>query len=237
MLAKLPKWILWGGCILAFNAGCINSTTLVGFTHLSVSHVTGNVTLFAVAMADYNWQKLLMVCTVLLSFLFGAVISGYVVGSTSLKAGRRYGRALSIEAVLLMISLVLFHQHLFWGQVFAAMACGLQNSMVATYSGAVIRTTHLTGLTSDMGSAIGNWLAGRKINKKMVMFQAVMWYCFCGGGVVGAFLYTQVGYFALVLPICIVIFVSLAYGKVLRMRLHRKLMNRKLRNEAQKLVK
>lgn len=211
MLAKLPKWILWGGGVLAFNAGCVNSTALVGFTHLSVSHVTGNVTLFAVSMANYDWQMLGMICTVLLSFLFGAVISGFVVGSTALQAGRRYGLALLIEAILLIISLLLFYQHLFWGQVFAAMACGLQNSMVATYSGAVIRTTHLTGLTSDMGSAIGNWLAGRKINKRMVFFQAMIWYCFCGGGVVGAFLYTQFGYFSLILPIIIICAVSLTY--------------------------
>lgn len=156
MLDKLPKWILYGGCILAFNAGCVNSTALVGFTHLSASHVTGNVTLFASAFAEQQFDQMAMVCIVLLSFLFGAVISGFVVGSTSLQAGRRYGLALLIEAMLLIASLALFSFHLFWGQVFAAMACGLQNSMVATYSGAVIRTTHLTGLTSDMGSAIGN---------------------------------------------------------------------------------
>ena len=63
------------------------------------------------------------------------------------------------------------------------MACGLQNSMVATYSGAVIRTTHLTGLTSDMGAAIGNWLAGRPVNKMMLGFQTIIWYSFCGVGV------------------------------------------------------
>ena len=57
MINKLPKWILWGGCVLAFNAGCINSTALVGFTHLSASHVTGNVTLFATALAEQHYQQ------------------------------------------------------------------------------------------------------------------------------------------------------------------------------------
>lgn len=211
MLDKLPKWILYGGCILAFNAGCVNSTALVGFTHLSASHVTGNVTLFASAFAEQQFDQMAMVCIVLLSFLFGAVISGFVVGSTSLQAGRRYGLALLIEAMLLIASLALFSFHLFWGQVFAAMACGLQNSMVATYSGAVIRTTHLTGLTSDMGSAIGNWLAGRQINKKMFVFQSMIWYSFCGGGVVGAFSFLQWGYKTLVIPILIVTILATVY--------------------------
>jgi uncharacterized membrane protein YoaK (UPF0700 family) len=217
MINKLPKWILYGGCILAFTAGCVNSTALVGFTHLSASHVTGNVTLFASAFAEGNYQQMALVCLVLLSFLFGAVISGFVVGSTALRAGRRYGIALMIEASLLLISLILFSVQSIWGQVFAAMACGLQNSMVATYSGAVIRTTHLTGLTSDMGSAIGNWLAGREINKKTFVLQGMIWYSFCGGGVVGAFGYLHWGYMTLVLPMCIVITLGLFYHYKIRL--------------------
>lgn len=196
---------------MAFNAGCINSTALVGFTHLSASHVTGNVTLFASAFAQRHFGQMAMVCVVLLSFLFGAVISGFVVGSTALQAGKRYGKALLIEAGLLMISLALFSVQSFWGQVFAAMACGLQNSMVATYSGAVIRTTHLTGLTSDMGSALGNWLAGRAINKKMFVFQAMIWYSFCGGAVLGALGYLNFNYMTLLLPISIVLLSAVGY--------------------------
>lgn len=219
MIYKLPNWILYGGCVLAFNAGIVNSTALVGFTHLSASHVTGNVTLFATAFAQQDFATLAMICLVLLSFLFGSVISGFVVGSTALQAGRRYGFALLIEAVFLIISLVLYYYHLFWGQVFAAMACGLQNAMVTTYSGAVIRTTHLTGLTSDMGSTIGNWLAGRQVNKKMFTFQAMIWYSFCGGGVIGAFLYLKIKYLALLLPIAIILSLSALYHfNVIRFR-------------------
>ncbi len=213
MLKKLPLWIRIGGGVLAFSAGCINSTALVGFTHLSASHVTGNVSLFATAIANLDFKMLAMVCAVLLSFLAGSVISGFVVGNTHLKQGRRYGLALGIETVLLIISLVLFYQHSFLGHFFATMACGLQNSMVATYRGTGIRTTHLTGLTSDMGASIGNWLAGRSMDSKMVLFQAMIWYCFCGGGVVGAILYLKIGYLALILPIVIVMLSAIFYQK------------------------
>lgn len=211
MLKKFPLWIRVGGGVLAFSAGCVNSTALVGFTHLSASHVTGNVSLFATAIAKFDLKLLFMVCAVLLSFLLGAIISGFIVGSTDLKEGRRYGSALCVEAVLLLMSLILFYQHSFWGHCFATMACGLQNTMVATYKGTGIRTTHLTGLTSDMGASIGNWLAGRGTNKRMVMFQAMIWYCFCGGGVTGALLYLQFGYLALILPIMIVTLSAVLY--------------------------
>ena len=95
------------------------------------------------------------------------------------------------------------------------MACGLQNAMVATYSGAVIRTSHLTGLTSDMGAAIGNWLAGRAISKPTLGFQAIIWYCFCGGGVVGAFLFARVDYAAFIVPIVIVLAAAFIYNQSL----------------------
>lgn len=212
MITKLPRWILWGGAVLAFSAGCVNTAALMGFTSLSVSHVTGNVSLFAAAIAHFDGRSLLYIGASLLSFLAGAILSGFVIGQTSLKLGRRYGRALYIEAALLFLSYLLYQDHDYLGQLTAAMACGLQNAMVATYSGAVIRTTHLTGLTSDMGAAIGNWLAGRTISKPTLGFQAIIWYCFCGGSVVGAFAYAHVGYAALLIPSSIVLITALLYS-------------------------
>lgn len=211
MITKLPRWILIGGAVLAFSAGCVNIIALSGFTNLSVSHVTGNVSLFSSAIARFDWPAIFFIGASLLSFLAGSILSGYLIGQRSLKLGRRYGLALFIEASLLFGSFLLFFQHDYLGQLLAAMACGLQNSMVATYSGAVIRTTHLTGLTSDMGAAIGNWLAGRPVNKMMLGFQTIIWYSFCGGGVVGAFGYFALGYTAMLIPVGIVLAAALVY--------------------------
>lgn len=214
MIQQLPKWILWGGGILAFSAGCLNTTALMGFTHLSVSHVTGNVSLFAAAMAHADIPSILFIGAALLSFLAGSIISGFVIGQTKLELGRRYGVALYLEALLIIVAWYLFAHDNHYGQMVAAAACGLQNSMIATYSGAVIRTTHLTGLTSDLGAAIGNWLAGRKVNKLMVFFQAMIWYCFCGGGLAGAFFYEKYGYHTLIIPITIIIVAATIYHKL-----------------------
>ena len=215
MITKLPKWILWGGAVLAFSAGSVNSVALMGFTNLSVSHVTGNVSLFSAAIAHFDGPSVLFIGASLIAFLIGAVLSGFIIGQNSLKLGRRYGRALYLEALLLIASYWLYQQHAYLGQLTAAMACGLQNAMVATYSGAVIRTTHLTGLTSDMGAAIGNWLAGRAISKPTLGFQAIIWYCFCGGGVVGAFLFARVDYAAFIVPIVIVLAAAFIYNQFL----------------------
>ncbi len=211
MVTKLPRWILIGGGVLAFSAGGVNAIALMGFAKLSVSHVTGNVTLFSSAIAHGDWWRLLLITTTLLAFLLGAIISGFIVGQASLKLGKRYGLALFVEAILLALSTLLFLSDNVLGQLTSAMACGLQNAMVATYSGAVIRTTHLTGLTSDMGASIGNWLAGRKICKATVLFQAIIWYCFAGGAILGAFLYAVIGYQALFIPTSIIFLSALCY--------------------------
>jgi uncharacterized membrane protein YoaK (UPF0700 family) len=46
-----------------------------------------------------------------------------------------------------------------------ALACGLQNAMCTTWSGAVVRTTHFTGTITDTGLVIGHWLRN-KLNLK-----------------------------------------------------------------------
>ena len=66
----------------------------------------------------------------------------------------------------------------FLGQMMIAMACGLQNSMVATYHGTVIRTTHLTGITSDLGATVGNWLVGRRVSLRKIILHSSLWWGF-----------------------------------------------------------
>jgi uncharacterized membrane protein YoaK (UPF0700 family) len=41
-----------------------------------------------------------------------------------------------------------------------ALSCGLQNGLTSKYSGNVVRTTHLTGTTTDLGIALGHVLRG-----------------------------------------------------------------------------
>jgi uncharacterized membrane protein YoaK (UPF0700 family) len=51
-----------------------------------------------------------------------------------------------------------------------AMACGMQNAMTTRYSGAVVRTTHLTGMFTDMGLLIGHMLRSDKDFQDMWKF-------------------------------------------------------------------
>ncbi len=62
---------------------------------------------------------------------------------------------------------------------FAAMANGLQNGMTSTYSANLIRTSHLTGTSTDIGLIAGQMLRGNKKNywkfKVLVGLAASFW--------------------------------------------------------------
>ncbi|MEC7118481.1 MAG: YoaK family protein [Pseudomonadota bacterium] len=211
MLNRIPRWVIIGTVVLAFSAGYVNCVALLGFVNYSVSHVTGSVSLLAEAIASAQLQRIYQIGLIILFFFLGAVLSGFLIRHESLKMGRRYGLALAIEAGLLFLATFLFYQRMFYGELAASMACGLQNALVATYSGSAIRTTHLTGIVSDLGAEIGYALRGSRFNKKQFQLQLAIFLSFLGGGIIGAIAFVQVEYLAFLVPACIVLIASLIY--------------------------
>lgn len=206
-----------GSVILAFCAGLVNATALLGFADNAVSHVTGTVTLFASALSNAETTVVWRSGLIVVAFFLGAIISGFIVKNESLALGRRYGVAMILEALLLVAATVLFWRHSFGGELLASTACGLQNAMVATYSGSIIRTTHLTGIVSDIGAAIGNMLAGRPFSSLQVKLQTAIFFSFTIGGAAGALLFKWMTYSALLIPAAIIFVAALVYQGVFRL--------------------
>lgn len=211
MIYKLPRWVLYGSMMLAFNAGMVNATALLGFANLSVSHVTGTVTVISTAFEASDYAKWLHGLMVVLSFLIGSILSGLIVRNEPLQPGRRYGWALLLEAGLLGLACVFFIRQSYVGELLASMACGLQNSMIATYSGSVIRTTHLTGLLSDIGATLGNWIGGRPFKRLQFYLQIGICVAFFWGGVLGAWLFRMAGGWSLLACSVLVLAAALGY--------------------------
>ena len=203
---------MYGSVVLSFSAGYVNSVALLGFAHNAVSHVTGTVTVAAEALVTADIALFLKTTSIVLAFFAGAVISGVVIESEALRVGRRYGVALAIESLLLLAASLLFYRQSFWGELLAATACGLQNAMIATYSGSVIRTTHLTGLISDLGAAIGNRVAGRHMNRLQVRLQAAILFFFIGGAIGGSVIYSQWPALAMLPPALMILTSGILYS-------------------------
>ena len=196
----LPRWVWIGAVALACVAGMVNVIGYLGFEHQAVSHLTGTTSLLGAALAQGDLRAIVHLWGVLIAFCVGAMLSGLVIQDQTLKLGRRYGVALALEAVLLLLAIPLFKQQQIWGALLAAMACGLQNAMVTTYSGAAVRTTHLSGMFTDLGIGLGHLLRGMPLPMRRLTLSGLIISGFLGGGVLGAWFYRHWGYDALLAP-------------------------------------
>ncbi|MEZ8100678.1 YoaK family protein [Vibrio bivalvicida] len=214
MITKLPRWVEYGAFLLALLAGTVNAIGLLGFQHQAVSHISGTVTLLGASIEELNAQTSHLFL-ILFSFLCGAILSGLFIESTALKLGRRYGVALCVEGLLLLGAYWLLDRNYLSGQYFASAACGLQNAMITTFSGAIVRTTHLTGIITDLGLMVGAKLRGESFDyRKAKLFMFI----FCGflfGGVLGAKLFSLYSIAALLLPVALAFILALAYWRFL----------------------
>lgn len=211
MISTLPKWIEYGAFILAFVAGCINAIGFLGFEHQAVSHVSGTATLLGTRIFESSFESIIHLVGILAAFFFGASISGFLLHGRSLKLGRHYDTALVLEALLIFIAFVLLSEGSYYGHIAASAACGIQNALATTYSGAIIRTTHLTGIFTDLGIMLGSVLRGEGFDKRKVILFLLIIAGFIAGGTLGAFLFNQLKFKALLAPAFICLVLALSY--------------------------
>ncbi len=71
------------------------------------------------------------------------------------------------------------------------MAAGLQNGLATSYSGAVVRTTHLTGIATDLGILVGHTIYGEPPDWARLQLLASLFAGFLLGGALGAVAYPR----------------------------------------------
>lgn len=197
MITRLPRWVEVGGFSLALLAGSVNAIALIGFNHQGVSHLSGISSLLGVELALGDMDNVLHLLLILLGFVLGSAVSGCVIGNLSLRLGRRYGVALIFESLALLLAMVMLEGGNDFGHYLAAAACGLQNAMTSTYSGAVVRTTHVTGMFTDLGIMLGLKLRGQPADRRRILLYLILISGFICGGVLGALGYSSWHYHAL----------------------------------------
>ena len=222
MISKLPRWIWAGTWALAFIAGMINVVGLLGFEHQAVTHLTGTTSMLAAALASLDAPAALHLAAVIGAFVSGTVLSGFIVQDSTLQLGRRYGIALLLESALLFGAVPLLWHHQPIGVYFASCACGLQNAMVSTYSGTVIRTTHLSGMFTDLGISLGHAMRGLPVDHRRLRMCFLIISAFLCGGIGGTFAFRHLGYSALIIPGSLTALTAFAYGlyRLYRRRSH-----------------
>lgn len=198
------------GWVLAFVAGAINAGGFLAVAQYT-SHVTGMVSAFADQLVLGQLALAVDAVVAVLSFLCGAICCALMVNFA-----RRQGLAsefalpLLLEAALILCfgllgaQLASFERLLIpFTVVLLCFIMGLQNAIVTKLSHAVIRTTHMTGIVTDLGIELGRLLywnrradAGPEVRadrERLVVLGGLL-ACFVAGGLSGAWGFKQVGY-------------------------------------------
>ncbi len=212
MLRQLPRWAWVGGGLLALIAGSINTVGYLCFRHQPITHLTGTSTELGIALARLDAAEVLHWGFVIGAFLFGAMLSGFIVQQRTLQLGRRYGVVLMLESLLLFVATPLIHGESDLGLYLASMACGLQNAMVSTYSGATLRTTHLSGIFTDLGIYLGQRLRGLEVDRLRIQVCLLVASCFIVGAAAGALGFALVQERVLLAPATLTGMVGLGYA-------------------------
>lgn len=171
---SLPYWLQFGVFFLAINAGMINVLGLVTVLHQAVSHMTGNVSIFAMALIEWKPDVLLYLALVVLSYVLGSTYSGLILGNSHFKLGRLYGLPMSLVALFILLSWLFIPYFPRYGLLWACAAMGLQNAMISHYKGTIIRTTHLSGVLTDLGLALGYKLRGLSVSNRRVLLHLLI---------------------------------------------------------------
>ena len=186
--------------MLALTAGMVNVIGVLGFEHQAITHLTGTTSMLAAAAAQQQWRAVGHFSALIGAFFIGCVFSGFLLRESTLKLGRRYGLALLVAALLLFLAIPLLERQSAFGMYAAACACGIQNAMVSTYSGAVVRVSHLSGMFTDLGLFLGHALRGLPVDQRRLKLCLVVISGFFLGGWLGALAFLRFGNFALLLP-------------------------------------
>lgn len=200
VISKLPRWFWPVSWALAFTAGVVNVVGFLGFQHEAITHLTGTTSMLAAALAETNATKVWHFTSAILAFMAGTALSGFIIQNSALKLGRRYAFALILESLMLCVAIPLLRAHSLPGVYLAASACGLQNAMVSTYSGLVVRTTHISGMFTDIGISLGHALRGLKVDRLRLRLCFLVVSGFIVGGTVAALAYRRLEYLTLLIP-------------------------------------
>lgn len=145
------------GVLTAFTAGMVNVASFMIFLSFS-SNVTGYFAIFAAELVKGNYYQVLVVASWILLFFFGSFFANLVV--IHVNRNKYIAHAIPIILEIMCLLAVGIYGQFFYQETLTEteymlslmlFAMGLQNGLTASISNFSVKTTHLTGATTDLG--------------------------------------------------------------------------------------
>jgi uncharacterized membrane protein YoaK (UPF0700 family) len=212
-LQRTPQTDLKLGSVLAFVAGAANAGGFLAVGQYT-SHMTGIVSSVSDHLVLGQWVLAVAGAGAVLAFLLGAMCTAWLVNWGLRHALRSaYALPLMLEAVLLLVFGLFGAAISLFTAVFlpltVVLLCfimGLQNAVITKISGARIRTTHVTGLVTDLGIELGKLFYRNgasdqspvRADRERLRVHAQLVGAFFVGGLAGALGFKYLGYISTV---------------------------------------
>lgn len=221
--------------LLSFVAGMVNVAGYFSISTLT-TNVTGHFAFFADELVKSGWQVAQISLLYIISFFAGALFSSLAVEFMLRRRERfMYFIPVLLEIIILVIIALSGPVTLAYYTILVAcsmlFAMGMQNALVTSISNSVVRTTHLTGLFTDLGIEIGQLFFYtqpeqlKKLKSSILLRLAIISFFFLGC-LVGGYGYFIFGISILVLAAaCLgtgLVYDSLKYKVVAMKRKYRK---------------
>lgn len=200
--------------LLSFVAGIVNVAGFLAVQRLT-TNVTGHFAFFVDEIFKLNfWQGFIYFLYIFFFFL-GSFVSNLIVEITSKTNDRLIYIIPTIIESLILFFLAIFGQFLII-QNPNLLACsllfamGLQNSLVTTISNATVRTTHLTGLFTDLGIELSQLFFYKQKDQKDKLYASIKLRLtiitfFFLGGLLGGILYSTLKLYVLTIAATVLI--------------------------------
>lgn len=204
------------GVILTLVAGALNAGGFLAIGQYT-SHMTGMVSAFADQVVLRNFAFAGIAAMSWLAFVSGAAATALIVNYLRRANVRHvYAAPLLIEATLILVfgafgGTLKKHElvDVSFAVIILCFTMGLQNALITKVSRAEIRTTHLTGLTTDLGIELGKLLYWNRTgsgaghgaivaNRRKLRVHATLIGAFLTGGIAGALGFNYAGFISTV---------------------------------------
>ena len=187
------------GIFTAITAGMVNVASLVLFYSFT-SNVTGHFAILAQEISDGSWFQVAVVLFWAGLFFFGSFLSNYLVINSNRK------NAFFAHSLPLLLEIVCFVIVGFYGANYyeetlteteflvalLLFSMGLQNGLTASISNFAVKTTHLTGLTTDLAIHVSmltkkEFRNNQQVVNKLKLMLAIL-ISYIAGGVFSGFI-------------------------------------------------
>lgn len=192
--------------LLSFVAGVVNVAGFLAVQRLT-TNVTGHFAFFVDEIFKVDFLQAFVFFLYIFFFFLGSFVSSFMVElSYKRKGNYMYVWPVILESVILITAAIfgpiLVDQHADLLAFLLLFAMGLQNSLVTTISNATVRTTHLTGLFTDLGIELSQLLFYKQPAQRSKLYSSIrLRFTIIGfffiGGLVGGVVYSAMELYVL----------------------------------------